>query len=463
MAEDGSGGTSMKWATKFYNMRMAIVDLAQSSAEILPLSSQLPAETIGGAALNLRLFEQYRDDDPLVFGVGPLTGSFAPGSCLLVATFRPPVSGEICHIPLMLRAGPEMKFSGIDFLIIRGRAPRPQALYVDDGIVELLPAEYIRELHIPEAMNALRQSDRSLSRSTILTGPAADHGVSHAAISLGAWGSLDKRGLALWMAARNLKAINFSGTGGLAFGSDNLAMGRRMAQCLASHNGFKREGFLAILNRVGVETEVRKIIVRSKKKDLACYNCPFPCMSYVEFRWRDPRLKGARKIKGGMFLLDHTGFIAMARKRHADALVLMRECHRFGLDPSAVARVLPQEGNMETSLDSIAEMARVAGGETKMEEDHAIDQLCQGKIPLKEYALFGLGIPPILPSGTDVDSEFWGKRVAMSMILGLCPTLMLLFPTIDVVELLRFITAENGDLKSLQDEISSCVQWILTY
>jgi len=361
----------------------------------------------------------------------------------------------------MLQAGPEMKFSGIDFLIIKGRASRPQALYVDDGIVKLLPSEHIRQLHIPEAMNALRQSDRSLSRFTILTGPAADHGVSHAAISLGAWGSLDKGGLALWMATRNLKAINFSGTGGLTFGCENLALGRRMAQHLASHNGFKREGFLTVLDRVGVETEVRKIIVKSKKRDLACYNCPFPCMSYVEFTWRDPGLKGARKRKGGMFLLDHTGFIAMARKRQADALVLMRECHRLGLDPSAVARALPQEGTLETSLDSIAEMARVAGGKTTIEENQAIDQLCQGKIPLKEYALFGLGIPPIPPGGAEVDPEFWGKRVAMSMILGVCPTLMLLFPTIDAVDLLRFITVENGDLKSLRDIVSSRIEWIL--
>jgi len=462
MAENGPRGIAMKWSRKFYNMKMTVVDLARSSAEILPLSNQLPAETVGGAAANLSLFDQYRDDDPLVLGVGPLTGSFAPASCVLVATFRTPMSGQMCHIPLMLQAGPEMKFSGTDFMIIRGRAARPRALYVDNGTVRFLPADHIRQLDIPQAMNALRQLDRSLPRFTILTGPAADNGVSHAAISLGAWGSLDKRGLARWMAARNLKAINFTGTGGLTFGRENLAMGRRMAQHLASHNGFKRQGFTTILDRVGVETEVRKIIVKSKKKDLACYNCPFPCMGYVEFKWRDPRLKGARKTRGGMFLLDHTGFIAMARKRQADALVLIRECLRFGLDPSAVARVLPQEGTLETSLESIAEMARVATGRTKMDENQAIDQLCQGKISLREYALFGLGIPPILPGGAEVDPEFWGKRVAMSMILGVCPTLMLLFPTIDVADLLRFVTVEDGDLKTLRDIVSSRVQWILT-
>ena len=462
MAESGSRGRIiMECTKKFYNMKIIVVDLAKSSAEILPLSSQLLVENIGGAAVNLSLFDQYRDDDPLILGVGPLTGSFAPASCLLVATFCAPMSGKICHIPLMLQAGPEMKFSGIDFMIIKGVAEQKQGLYIDDGIVKFLPANHIQQLNIPEAMNVLRQSDHGLPRFTILTGPAADNGVFHAAISLGMWGSLDKSGLAWWMAKKNLKAIIFRGTGGLRFGHDNLAMGRKMAQYITSYNQFKKEGFITILDRLGVETEVRKIIVKSKKKDLACYNCPFPCMSYVEFKWRDPRLKRGRKIEEGMFLLDHTGFIAMARKRQANTLVLMRECLRLGLDTSAVARMLPQEGTLAASLDFIAEMAKIADKKTKMDENLARNELCQGRIPLKEYALFGLGMPPILSGDAGVDSNFWEKRIAMSMILGVCPILMLLFPDINMVDMLKFVTVKNEDLEYLQDTISSRIQSIL--
>jgi aldehyde:ferredoxin oxidoreductase len=462
MAKSGSRGRIiMKFIKNFYNMKMNVVDLAKSSTEILPLSSQLIVENIGGAAVNLSLFDRYRDDDPLVLGVGPLTGSFAPASCLLVATFYSPMSGMICHIPLMLKAGPEMKFSGIDFMIIKGVAPRPQTLYVYDGIVKLLPADHIQQLNIPEAMNVLRQLDQGFPRFTILTGPAADNGVFHAAISMGLWGSLDKSGLACWMGTKNLKAIIFKGTGGLMFGQDNLAMGRKMAEDIGSYSRFKKEGFITIMDRIDVENEVKKIIGRSKKKDLACYNCPFACTSYVEFKWRDPRLKRDQKKKEGMFLLDHTGFIAMARKRQADALVLMRECLRFGLDPSAVAGILPKKGTLETSLDIIAEMAKAADKKIKMEESQAIDEFCQGNIPLKKYALFGLGIPPILSGDAGVDSNFWEKRVAMSMILGVCPILMLLFPDIDLVDLLKFVTVKNGYLESLQDTISSRIQLIL--
>ena len=444
----------MKLFNNFYNMKVGIVDLSESSSEVAPLDDQLVSEKIGGAAVNADLFNRYKDDDPLILGVGPLTGSFAPASCLSVATFLSPRFGNLCHVPFMLRTGPEMKFSGIDFLVIKGSASSPKILHLDKGAIQVLSAEYLAGLEIPEAVQTLKK-EISHPRSIILTGPAADHGVSCASVSTGMRGSLDKAGLAFQMASKNLKGIIFNGTGGLPFSHDNLAMGRKMVEDIVFFDRFKKEGFITILDRIGVESEAKKIIVKSKKKDLACYNCPFPCMSYVEFKWRDPRLKGNPKIKEGTFLLDHTGFAAMVRKRQADALVLMKECLNLGLDTSAVAELLPQEGTLETSLDFISDMAKAD------DENQVADNLYQGHIPLDKYVLFGSGIPRISPGDAEVDSSFWGKRVAMSMILGVCPILMLLFPNINIANLLKFITAKNNDLESLQTIISSRIQSIL--
>lgn len=444
----------MKLFDNFYNMKVGIVDLSESSSAVVPLDDQIIAEKIGGVAVNEDLFKRYEDDDPLILGVGPLTGSFAPASCLSVATFLSPQTGNLCHVPLMLRIGPEMKFSGIDFLVIKGSTSQLKILHIEKGTIQVFSAEYLVKLAVPEAVQTLRKKIRH-SRSIILAGPAADNGVFHAAVSMGVWGSLDKSGLAYWMASKGLKAIVFNGTGGLPFSHDNLAMGRKMVKDIVSFNRFRKEGFITILDRIGVESEVKKIIVKSKKKDLACYNCPFPCMSYVEFNWRDPRLKESPKIKEGTFLLDHTGFTAMARKRQTDALVLMKECLNLGLDTSAVAELLPQEGTLETSLDFISDMAKAD------DENQVAENLYQGDIPLDKYVLFGSGIPPISPGDAEVDSSFWGKRVAMSMILGVCPILMLLFPNIHIANLLKFITVKNDDLESLQAIISSRIQSIL--
>ena len=94
---------------------------------------------VGGAAMNARLLSEY-ESDSLVLGTGPLTGSFAPASALLVGTFRSPVFDHLCHVPFMLRSGPELKFSGVDYLVIRGAAKEPCAVSVARGQAPCLPA-----------------------------------------------------------------------------------------------------------------------------------------------------------------------------------------------------------------------------------------------------------------------------------------------------------------------------------
>jgi aldehyde:ferredoxin oxidoreductase len=101
----------------FYNGKIGVVDLTTQSTYTVDLPGDALREHIGGAAMNARLLSEY-ESDSLVLGTGPLTGSFAPASALLVGTFRSPVFDHLCHVPFMLRSGPEMKFSGLDFLII---------------------------------------------------------------------------------------------------------------------------------------------------------------------------------------------------------------------------------------------------------------------------------------------------------------------------------------------------------
>ena len=71
------------------------------------------------------------------------------------------------------------------------------------------------------------------------------------------------------------------------------------------------------------------------------------------------------------------------------------------------------------------------------------------------HKLFGGGIPPILPD------EFWGKRVCLSMILGVCPIFLLLFPQISELDLLKFLAKDEHDLKSLEEGLYLSIQSIL--
>ncbi|MBW2599908.1 MAG: hypothetical protein JRC60_07525 [Deltaproteobacteria bacterium] len=428
----------MKLFDNFYNMKIGIVDLSESSSEVIPLDNQLVAEKIGGAAVNVELFKQYEDDNPLILGAGPLTGSFAPASCLSVATFLSPRFGNLCHVPLMLRTGPEMKFSGIDFLVIKGSASSPKLLHLEKGTIQVLSAEHLAGLAVPGAVQILKKENNQ-SRSTILTGPAADHDVFYTSVSTGMSSSLDKAGLAFLMASKNLKGIILNGTGGLPFAEDNLNHKKTMESNLFIDKGHKNEGFFSMLDKIGIEKNLKRIIKKAKWRNMACYHCPSPCMSSVEFTWNDPR-KNSR-AKDNIFLSDHLGFLAMAKKSGGDVFPLLQSCFRFGLDPVAIAEKLPGNESLLKSLNAIEEMSVTLEEPGIKSEPHPL-----GEISRQMHNIFGGGIPPILPG------ELWGKRVYLSMILGVCPIFLLLFPQISEIDLLKFLANNESDLKSLKEK-----------
>jgi len=156
----------------FYNGKYGVVDLTSLSAYTADLPWDACREHIGGAAMNAWLLSQY-ESDSLILGTGPLTGSFAPASALLVGTFRSPRYDHLCHVPFMLRSGPELKFSGLDYLVIRGAAKESCALSVGRGQIRALTVPELSGKPVSELLQLLRRSAPGF-RASIVTGPAAD-------------------------------------------------------------------------------------------------------------------------------------------------------------------------------------------------------------------------------------------------------------------------------------------------
>ena len=141
-------------------------------------------------------------------------------------------------------------------------------------------------------------------------------------------------------------------------------------------------------------------------------------------------------------LLDHTGCAALAKKVGKNILPLLRACLHYGLDPAGVAESLPEGGTM-------------------LEYLHAIDKIVSDNPPRttdvsETYRLFGGGIPPILTG------DSWEKRVALAMILGVCPIFLLRFPQITDAALLSFISTREDVLKTLQERLSSAISYLFS-
>ena len=419
----------------FYNMKMGIIDLSASSAEVIPLVQEQVSRYLGGAAMNSAILEGYQTD-ALVFGTGPLTGSFAPASSLMIASFASPIFKRLCHVPFMLRTGPDMKFSGVDYLMVKGTAPEQSILHVNHGKIRILPAGNLQHMAVPEAIRELKKASPPF-QSVIITGPAADRGIPYASVSIRQNGSLDKAGLASLMAAKNLKGIMLGGTDGLPFNRDNPHQGKELEKIISTDKNFKRRGFYSVLKKLDGGKDAGKFLKAERKKDMACYHCPSPCMTHVRYSWRDPRNKKMQNSEDGLLLLDHAGCAALAKKVGKNILPLLRACLHNGLDPAAVAERLPEGGTM-------------------LEYLNAIDKIVSDNPPhttdvSPRQCFFGGGVPPILTG------DLWENRVALAMILGVCPVFLLRFPQITDTALLSFISAREDVLKTLQEGLSPAI------
>jgi hypothetical protein len=425
------------------DFKIALVHLDRRTAETVSPGEELRRESVGGAALNLALLGQYGTGS-LVFGAGPLAGTLAPASALLVASFTPSVSSmspaesapspAIRHVPLLLTAGPDLRCSGIDYLVLTGVADRPTLLHIDGGRVRFLdpPAP---ATDLPSLEASLRRCAPPC-RTAILTSSAADAGAAFASVSLGRKGSLDRAGLAGAMAARNLKGILLGATGGIGFAAEDLARSLTIAGKIKKLRK-KAGGFDALVKAMGGGDGL-KALKGASLHEAACFHCPAPCMVHARFDAVDPRLPQGPKKQIGLLLMDHRGFMALAKKRPGTALPLLAESIRLGLDPCAVASLLSATGEKETFAADFALLEQA--GETPDSSPNHPETVGTASgftsPPQAASDLLSRGSLPLPGTGDEVR-----RLTAQAFVLGVCPIFMQRFPEV-AGDLAAFLPAE---------------------
>ncbi len=122
------------------------VDLSSGNWRIEELPESFLHNYLGGRGLGVRLLrETFRLDPfdpemPLVFACGPLCGSSAPTSARLAVVSRSPLTGTIYDCSAGGRFAYRLKASGVDALMITGRAAGPVTLAIGPNRVEILDA-----------------------------------------------------------------------------------------------------------------------------------------------------------------------------------------------------------------------------------------------------------------------------------------------------------------------------------
>jgi hypothetical protein len=112
-----------------------IIDLKQKSAEVRSFPDLY--YYIGGVSLGLKLFSLYKEEDPIVFSVGPLNGFFpyASKTSIVLQT-----GGVVEDLYIGGGLSSRIRFAGVDSIVVKGVSKEEQLiLNIADTNVEFLP------------------------------------------------------------------------------------------------------------------------------------------------------------------------------------------------------------------------------------------------------------------------------------------------------------------------------------
>ena len=291
------------------------INLTTGAVTREPLDLKLAEDYVGGRGLTSYLL--YREVDPaidplsednkLMFGTGPLTGTGAVAASRYVVVCKAPLTGTIACSNSGGFFGPELKFAGYDIVIFEGKSPKPVYVWIDDKRVEIRSAEKLLGMTPEETDDAVR-AETSLAAKVACIGPAGEKLSLLAGVLNDRQRLAARSGVGAVMGSKNLKAIAVRGTGSIhladpesfwfaaldvlkkivndpvsfgsfrAYGTANLVNLINEMGAYPTHN-FLEETFAGAAATSG-EAIAENIMLRNR----ACFACPIACTRVSEVK-----------------------------------------------------------------------------------------------------------------------------------------------------------------------------------
>lgn len=211
-----------------YSGKILMVDLDGGSFTIEPLPQEWCEEFLGGFGVNNRLCleiikpgtDPLSPDNPVVLGAGPLVGTLAPGASRVMANSRFPLTGAVSSASGGMGLGPQMRWAGYDHVVLRGAAPRPVYLLIDDEGARCLDAADLWGTDIFTCTDRLR--DRHPGASVMAIGPAGENLVSFSLALIDKGSTLGRGGLGAVLGAKHVKAVVIKGSRGIRIADEKV-------------------------------------------------------------------------------------------------------------------------------------------------------------------------------------------------------------------------------------------------
>jgi len=201
--------------------KIARVNLTTGKVDHLSVEEGMVRALLGGVGIGSQIYLDHYDlaadpfspENPLMFLAGPLNGTNLPGSGRFTVCARSPLTGIWGFGNCGGRFGPELKWTGLDGIIIEGQASQPVYLYVDQDQIRIEDARELWGRTTWETEARLQEKYRAGRKVQVCSiGPAGENRVRFAAIAHDRGDFIGRCGLGAVTGSKNLKAVAVRGT-----------------------------------------------------------------------------------------------------------------------------------------------------------------------------------------------------------------------------------------------------------
>jgi aldehyde:ferredoxin oxidoreductase len=288
------------------------IDLSTGQVETEPTEAYVD-DFLGGRGIGLRLIyellkpgtDALAPENPLIFSMGPLTGTAMPSSGRTDVTALSPLSNLRATSNFGGYWGPEAKYTGYDHIVIMGKAEKPSYIWITEGGVEIRDASHLWGRDTFETQKLIQQELGDSEIKVVCIGPAGENLVRFACLITEVAGAAARGGLGAVMGSKNIKAVAVRGrkSVGVARPAEmfeaSLALNREIRESPAcqelSTYGVVR--FVAMMYQlsffpVGYFEDVHwqeiidnyggpAYVDKHQMKNVGCFACPIRCKNFL--------------------------------------------------------------------------------------------------------------------------------------------------------------------------------------
>ncbi len=205
-----------------YGGKILRVNLTTGQITKEPTPADVARDYIGGRGFGAYfLFKEVpKNADPLgpenklIISSGPLSGLMIPGAGKCDFTTKSPLTGGYASSSLGGHFTAEMKYAGLDSIILEGISPKPVYLFIDDNKVELRDASPYWGRNTIAVEKELKEKFGEEFQVAVI-GPGGENGVSFASVNHDYGRQAGRGGVGTVMGVKKVKAIVVHGTRGI--------------------------------------------------------------------------------------------------------------------------------------------------------------------------------------------------------------------------------------------------------